>query len=91
MVGTDSNDANLGSRVFFVWGSLCTVCLVYSYLLIPETKGLSLEQVDRMLEETTPRNSAKWVPHSTFAADLGLTEKAGPEVVPAVEHDDKHV
>lgn len=40
-------------------------------MLIPETKGLSLEQVDRMLEETTPRTSAKWVPHSTYAADMG--------------------
>jgi sugar porter (SP) family MFS transporter len=82
MVGTGSGDANLGSRVFFIWGSLCTCCFLYSYLLIPETKGLSLEQVDRMLEETNPRTSAKWVPHSTFAADMHLTsEKAAPEVV----------
>jgi hypothetical protein len=35
-------------------------------------KGLSLEQIDRMLEETTPRKSAKWKPHSTFAGDLNL-------------------
>jgi SP family sugar:H+ symporter-like MFS transporter len=35
--------------------------------MVPETKGLSLEQVDRMLEETTPRTSSKWVPHETFA------------------------
>jgi len=38
-------------------------------------KGLSLEQVDRMLEESTPRTSAKWVPHSTFAAEMGLAGK----------------
>jgi hypothetical protein len=29
-----------------------------------------------MLEETTPRNSSKWVPHSTFAAEMGLANKA---------------
>jgi MFS family permease len=75
MVGTDKGDANLGSRVFFVWGSLCVTCWIYAYILIPETKGLSLEQVDRMMEETTPRTSAKWVPHSTYAADMGLAEK----------------
>jgi hypothetical protein len=75
MVGTDPHEANLGARVFFVWGSLCALCLVYAIVLIPETKGLSLEQVDRMLEETTPFTSAKWVPHSTFAADMGLIEK----------------
>jgi hypothetical protein len=28
-----------------------------------------------MLEETTPRTSTKWVPHSTFAQEMGLTEK----------------
>ncbi|KAG9240090.1 general substrate transporter [Calycina marina] len=75
MVGSDAGEANLGSRVFFVWGSLCTVCFIYAYLLIPETKGLSLEQVDRMLEETTPRTSSKWVPHETFASKMGMTEK----------------
>ncbi len=50
--------------------------LVFVYFLVPETKGLSLEQCDRMLEESSPRNSAKWVPHSTFASDMGLTDKA---------------
>ena len=62
-----------------MWGSLCGVSLVFAYFLVPETKGLSLEQVDKMLEESTPRTSAKWVPHSTFAAEMGMTEKVvGP-------------
>lgn len=65
---------NLKSSVFFVWGALCFFALIYSYFLIPETKGLSLEQVDRMMEETTPRNSSKWVPHETFATAMGLRE-----------------
>jgi hypothetical protein len=34
--------------------------------LVPETKGLSLEQVDQMMAETTPRTSAKWRPTHTF-------------------------
>jgi hypothetical protein len=83
MVG--ANYADLGSKIFFIWGSLCFLCLVYSYMLVPETKGLTLEQVDRMFEETNPRNSAKWVPHSTFAADMGLAaEKTSDTEV--VEH-----
>jgi SP family sugar:H+ symporter-like MFS transporter len=73
MVGTDKG--NLGAKVFFIWGALCTACFIYAYILIPETKGLSLEQVDRMLEETTPRTSAAWKPRSTFAADMGITDK----------------
>jgi len=66
MVNTDKGD--LKSSVFFIWGGLCTAAFVYTYFLVPETKGLSLEQVDKMLEETTPRTSAKWVPHQTFAS-----------------------
>ncbi|ROT40974.1 high-affinity glucose transporter SNF3 [Sodiomyces alkalinus F11] len=67
MVGT--NRGNMRSSVFFVWGGLCTCAFVYSYFLVPETKGLSLEQVDRMMEETSPRTSAKWKPHTTFAGE----------------------
>ncbi|KAF3763601.1 putative MFS monosaccharide transporter [Cryphonectria parasitica EP155] len=70
MVGTDKGDANMKSSVFFVWGALCLSSFVYAYFLIPETKGLSLEQVDRMMEETTPRTSAGWKPTTTYAADL---------------------
>jgi len=70
LVGTDK--ANLGAKIFFLWGSLCVLCFVYAYFLVPETKGLSLEQVDRMMEETNARHSAKWKPHSTFAKDMGF-------------------
>ncbi|KAF7853413.1 hypothetical protein EAF04_010706 [Stromatinia cepivora] len=79
LVGTQKGDANLGAKVFFMWGSLCVLSLLFAYFFVSETKGLSLEQVDRMLEETTPRTSAKWVPHSTFAAEMGLAgeEKVG--------------
>ncbi|EIN06028.1 MSTA protein [Punctularia strigosozonata HHB-11173 SS5] len=79
MVDPDKGD--LQQKVFFVWGSCCTLCLIFAYFMVPETKGLSLEQVDRMLEETTPRTSAGWVPHDTFAGgDHKLSEKE------AVEH-----
>jgi sugar porter (SP) family MFS transporter len=73
MVGTDQG--NLGARVFFIWGSLCVLCFLYAYFLVYETKGLTLEQVDRMMEETTPRTSAGWVPTTTFAQEMGITDK----------------
>ncbi|KAL4865828.1 hypothetical protein BDV12DRAFT_145146 [Aspergillus spectabilis] len=71
----DPDKGNLKSKVFFIWGSLCACAFVYTYFLIPETKGLTLEQVDKMMEETTPRTSAGWKPHTTYAADMGITEK----------------
>ncbi|KAF2430690.1 sugar transporter family protein [Tothia fuscella] len=64
---------NLGPKVFFIWGGLCTCACVYAYFLVPETKGLTLEQVDKMLEETTPRTSAAWRPSTTFASEMGIT------------------
>lgn len=73
MVNPDQGD--LKSSVFFVWGGLCTAAFVYSYFLIPETKGLSLEQVDKMMEETTPRTSSKWKPTTTFAQTMGVGDK----------------
>ncbi|KAK5100396.1 hypothetical protein LTS08_005145 [Lithohypha guttulata] len=69
MVGEDQ--ANLRSSVFFIWGGLCTSAFVYTYFLVPETKGLSLEQIDKMMEESTPRTSAKWRPTKTFAEAMG--------------------
>ena len=30
-----------------------------------------------MLEQTTPRQSSKWVPTSTFAGEMGVNEKGG--------------
>ena len=70
----NADQANLRSSVFFVWGGLCTCAFVYSYFLIPETKGLSLEQVDKMMEETSPRTSAKWRPTDTYANQAGVRD-----------------
>ena len=83
----DTDKGNLGAKVFFIWGSLCFVCFVYAYFLIYETKGLSLEQVDKMMEESTPRTSSRWRPTTTFAAEMGLTEKGtlAPEIIADVE------
>lgn len=77
LVGTDKGSANLGPRVFFIWGSLCCANTAFAYFLVPEMKGLSLEQIDKMLEEVSPRRSAGWKPHVTFAAEMGHVDKAG--------------
>ena len=80
----NQDEGNLRSSVFFVWFALCSFAFIYAYFLIPETKGLTLEQVDKMMEETTPRTSAKWVPHETFASVIGM-EKSGKLEVDDVE------
>lgn len=62
----DKEEGNLQAKVFFIWGATCTMSLLFAYFFVPETKGLSLEQVDQMMSECTPRNSAAWVPHESF-------------------------
>jgi hypothetical protein len=37
----------------FIWGSTCLGCLVFTYFFIPETKGLSLEQIDLLYKESS--------------------------------------
>jgi MFS family permease len=89
----DEEHGNMKSKVFFVWGATCTLCVVFSYFMVSETKGLSLEQVDSMLEETTPRTSAKWIPHTTYTDETAaedvekMTAKAEAASV-GVEHRD---
>ncbi|WVQ98841.1 hypothetical protein IAU59_005972 [Kwoniella sp. CBS 9459] len=52
-----------------------------------ETKGLTLEQVDRMMEECgSPRKSPGWTPHSTYAAEMGLTQDGK---LPVEAHNEK--
>lgn len=75
LVADRPDSAKLGSNVFFMWGGLCCVSFLFAYFFVPETKGLTLEQVDKMLEESTPRTSRKWKPHSTYASEMHLGEK----------------
>jgi len=65
LVKTGPGNAGLGSKVFFIWGTTCLGCLIFTYFFIPETKGLSLEQVDELYNDgVKPWQSTRWVPES---------------------------
>jgi sugar porter (SP) family MFS transporter len=55
----DPDKGNLGSKVFFIWGSTCLGCLIFAVFCIWETKGLSLEQVNYLVRNSSPLQSAK--------------------------------
>ncbi|CAI7664108.1 Major facilitator-type transporter ecdD [Penicillium manginii] len=80
MVNDGPGNANLQSKVFFIWGGFCFICAVFVYTCIYETKGLSLEQVDELYAKV-PRawNSVGWVPsvHYTDVRDVAGAAKAG--------------
>ncbi|KAJ7278752.1 general substrate transporter [Mycena rebaudengoi] len=72
---------NLGPKVFFIWGSTTCLSVLFTYFFVSETKGLSLEQVDQMLVETSPRTSTGWKPSTTWAGAQGKV---------AVDHAQDH-
>lgn len=82
----DEDRGNLAVKVFFVWGSALVLCFMFAFFVVPETKGLSLEQVDKMLEESTPMTSSKWKPHDTFAHEMGMVDKQESTVSHLEEH-----
>lgn len=57
----DADYGNMGAKVFFIWSGTCAFCGVFAYFFVPETKGLTLEQVDRMMEEVSARRSGGWL------------------------------
>jgi len=70
LVKEGAGNAGLGSKVFFIWGSTCLGCLIFTYFFIPETKGLSLEQVDELYNDgIKPWQSTRWVPESHHWAE----------------------
>ena len=67
MVNPGPTNANLGSKVFFIWGTFCLICIAFVYLMIYETKGLSLEQVDELYEKVGKAwHSKGFVPTVSF-------------------------
>ncbi|KAI7966442.1 hypothetical protein MJO29_002190 [Puccinia striiformis f. sp. tritici] len=53
LVDGGAGKAGLGVKVFWLWAALCFAALTFSFFLIPETKGLSLEQVDLLYTNST--------------------------------------
>ncbi|KAM3422663.1 hypothetical protein BST61_g151 [Cercospora zeina] len=74
IVDTDKGD--FGVKVFFIWGSTCAFCAVFAWVFVPETKGLTLEQVDKMMEEVPAYKSKTYKPHDTFADSYGYVPES---------------
>lgn len=70
--------------VFFVHGSLSLICALLSLLMVPETKGKSLEQIQEYFESQAAKKSARDAEKSRRkgeAADAGRGNKAFQEEV----------
>jgi len=74
---------NLGPKVFFIWGSTCAGCFFFTYFCVPETKGLSLEQIDILYQNTTPIKSVSYrdqlIAHNVHSANEDAISKVADE------------
>ncbi|PMD57105.1 putative glucose transporter rco-3 [Hyaloscypha bicolor E] len=83
LVNWGPGNANLQSKIFFIWFACCFLCITFVYFMIYETKGLTLEQIDELYAEVkVASQSVHWTPTTTFteirasvAAQGGLGQK----------------
>lgn len=79
--------ANLQSKIFFVWFAACFVCIAFVWFFIYETKGLSLEEVDKLYAEVSvARKSTKWTPTGSWDGVEGDSEKGMADMIATAEH-----
>ena len=58
---------DLRSKIFFIWGGCCFICIFFVWSMIYETKGLSLEQVDELYAKVQfAWKSQGFVPTTSF-------------------------
>ncbi|GAA6033447.1 hypothetical protein JCM8097_001399 [Rhodosporidiobolus ruineniae] len=70
---TDAGYGNLQSRITFIWAGTIALFTAQVFFFLPETKGLSLVQVDEMYLTGVPAwRSASWEPYG------GATQRNAP-------------
>ncbi|KAG1843306.1 monosaccharide importer [Suillus subalutaceus] len=69
--------ANLGVKVFFIWGSTCLGCFIFTYFFIPEVKGLSLEQIDLLYRESSVLKSDSYRRQMLEVGETYVQKKKG--------------
>jgi hypothetical protein len=92
LVNYGPGNANLQSKIFFIWSGCCFLCIVFVYFMIYETKGLTLEEVDELYSEVTAaRKSVGWTPSITFTQirDAGAMKDSEKHV--SEKHEENYV
>ena len=59
LIDTGEHTAAIGSRIFFMWGSLNAAGAIFVFFTVYETKGLKLEEVDFMYAHCSNARASK--------------------------------
>ncbi|BGP19543.1 hypothetical protein JCM10213_000143 [Rhodosporidiobolus nylandii] len=93
LVNTGPGNAGLQSNVFWIWGGVCAVAIFFVYFFIPETKGLSLEQVDLLYRNSSIIGSNKFrqqiLAENMQDEDKDAYKSAKREAQGSIEHNEK--
>jgi len=61
IVDVKDHTSNIGSKIFFIWGSLNALGVITVYFMVYETKGLVLEDIDEIYKKSkNAMDSSKW-------------------------------
>lgn len=72
----NSDAANLRSKIGFIFAALCAISGIVAYFYIPEMKGRTPAEIDRMFEAKLPARDFKhWSVPSSNSSQLGADEK----------------
>ncbi|OLN82893.1 putative glucose transporter rco-3-like protein 3 [Colletotrichum chlorophyti] len=88
MVGQGPGYADIGPKIFFLWGAFCILAVLFVWCMVFETSKLSLEQIDEMYERVDYAwNSTRFEPSWSFQqmVDEGWSPSGQPP--PPVEHE----
>lgn len=77
MVDSGPGNANLGAKVFFVWGGCCVLCVGFVWAFIYETKGFTLEQVDELYAKVGHAWQSKGFVPTVLFTDVDHEVKTG--------------
>ncbi|KAJ2893117.1 general substrate transporter [Zalerion maritima] len=83
MVGDEDGAADMGSKIFFLWGSFCIISIFFVWFMVFETSRISLEQIDEMYERIDYAwNSSRFEPSWSFQQlqHQGWTDSGIPTV-----------
>jgi len=89
MVESGTGYADLGSKVFYVWGAFCIIAAIFVYCMVYETSKISLEQIDEMYERVDVAwKSSNFEPTWSFQA-LREDNFANPnaDAAPSLSHE----
>lgn len=74
--------ANLNSKVGFIFGSFAALSIIFAYFFVPEVRGRSLEEIDKLFTSGIPIRQFR---HADLTVGTELTETGAKERVLYIE------